>query len=73
MDEVRVKVHRPCTSGGRRVTVRRDGCDVFVGLAHSDHDLVVFLERMGLADPDLALDDPQVVDWEGAAPHQWLP
>ncbi|MEU8718226.1 hypothetical protein [Streptomyces sp. NPDC048663] len=73
MGEVLVTVHRPCASGGRRVTVRRDGCDVFVGLAHSDHDLVVFLECAGLADPELALDDPRLVGWEGAPPHHWLP
>lgn len=31
------------TTGGRRVTLRRAGRDEILGLAHSDHGLVVFL------------------------------
>ncbi|WP_406016324.1 hypothetical protein OG520_39100 [Streptomyces sp. NBC_00984] len=31
------------------------------GPAHSDHDLVVFLEAAGIHDPDTTLDDP----------HEW--
>ncbi|MFF3138821.1 hypothetical protein [Streptomyces mirabilis] len=35
-------------------------------LAHSDHDLVVFLEAGGVVDPENVLDDPQLVQWWGA-------
>ncbi|MGW7197658.1 hypothetical protein [Streptomyces chryseus] len=67
-------VHRPSDSGGRRVTVHRSGWDEILGTAHRDHDLVVFLEGAGVAEPDAILDDPQWVDgtstvsWTGA----WL-
>jgi hypothetical protein len=66
-----IVVHRPSKSGGRRVSVRRGGQDKILGLAHSDHDLVVFLEGAGLSDPDELLDDPHWVEWRGGRPHQW--
>lgn len=64
-----IVVHRPSASGGRRVTVRGE----IVGLAHSDGDLVVFLERVGLPDADLngLLDDPRWVEWRGGRAHEW--
>ncbi|WP_093802144.1 hypothetical protein [Streptomyces sp. Wb2n-11] len=64
-------VHRPSASGGRRVSVRRDGRDKALGLAHPDHDLVVFLEAAGVPDPEAAMDDPRRVEWRGGHPHQW--
>jgi hypothetical protein len=66
-----IVVHRPSASGGRRVTVRRIGRDEILGLAHSDHDLVVFLEAAGLLDPDRIIDDLQWVEWRGGRAHQW--
>jgi hypothetical protein len=66
-----IVVHRPSSSGGRRVSVRRGGRDVDLGLAHSDHDLIVFLEAAGLLDPDEILDDPGRVEWRGGPPHEW--
>jgi hypothetical protein len=60
-------VHRPSETGGRRVTVR----DRIIGLAHSDHDLVVFLEGAGLDDPEGVLDDPMWVEWRGGRAHEW--
>ncbi|MGW7266192.1 hypothetical protein [Streptomyces sp. NPDC054842] len=71
MAETLIVVHRPSSSGGRRVSVRRDGRDVDLGLAHSDHDLIVFLEAAGLLDPDEILDDPERVEWRGGLPHEW--
>jgi hypothetical protein len=62
-----IVVHRPSPTGGRRVIIR----DVIVGLAHSDHDLVVFLEAAGLTDPDQLLDDDRWVEWRGGGPHDW--
>jgi len=48
----------------------RHGRDEILGLAHSDHDLVVFLEAAGVSDPDKVLDDPRWVEWRGGRPHQ---
>ncbi|MCF3960441.1 hypothetical protein [Streptomyces fuscigenes] len=67
MADVPIVVHRPSATGGRRVTIR----DRIVGLAHSDHDLIVFLEAAGLLDPEGLLDDPAWVEWRGARPHHW--
>ncbi|NUK02345.1 hypothetical protein HRW23_25955 [Streptomyces lunaelactis] len=47
--------HRP------RAAVRRHGRNEILGLAHSDHDLVVFLEAAGILDPERITDDPQWV------------
>ncbi|MGX1887385.1 hypothetical protein [Streptomyces sp. NPDC055287] len=66
-----IVVHPPSASGGRRVTVHRHGRDEPLGLAHSDHDLVVFLEGAGLLDAETLLDDPHWVEWHGGHAHQW--
>jgi hypothetical protein len=58
-------------SGGRRVTRRRGGREETLGFAHSDHDLIVFLEAAGVADPEAALDDPCRVHWQGGQAHHW--
>ncbi|MET9720491.1 hypothetical protein ABZZ46_34520 [Streptomyces rochei] len=71
MSSVAIVVGRPCASGGRRVLLRRGGHEKVLGLAHSDHDVVVFLEAAGIGDADAALDDPQCVQWQGAPAHQW--
>lgn len=66
-------VHRLSPSGGRRVTMRRNERDEILGLAHSDHDLIVFLEQTGILDPEPLLDDPVWVEWRGGRAHQWDP
>ncbi|MFB7191398.1 hypothetical protein ACFCZT_40275 [Streptomyces sp. NPDC056230] len=71
MTSAPIVVHRPSTSGGQRVTVRRGGRDEFLGTAYSDHDLVVFLEGAGVADPEAILDDPQWVEWRGGHAHEF--
>ncbi|MEW1693432.1 hypothetical protein ACIQOF_37520 [Streptomyces sp. NPDC091265] len=63
--------HRPSPSGARLVTVHIDGRDERLGLAHSDHDVIVFLADAGMADPERALDTPALVEWQGAAAHQY--
>ncbi|WP_406396826.1 hypothetical protein [Streptomyces uncialis] len=55
------------------IVVHRHGRDEILGLAFSDHDLVVFLEAAGITDPELVLDDPGWVEWRGADAHQWAP
>ncbi|WP_411093517.1 hypothetical protein [Streptomyces sp. 049-1] len=64
-------VHRPSVSGGRRVSVHRHGRDEILGTAHSDHDLVVFLEGAGIEDPDAVLDDQRWVEWRGGPAHEF--
>ncbi|MFC9891929.1 hypothetical protein [Streptomyces pilosus] len=71
MTNVPIVVHRPSLSGGRRVTVHRHGRDEILGTAYSDHDLVAFLERAGMADPDDLLDQPQWVEWRDGAAHDF--
>ncbi|MFJ2262998.1 hypothetical protein ACIOKD_32630 [Streptomyces sp. NPDC087844] len=66
-----IVVHRPAVSGGRRVSVHRDGRAEILGLAHSDNDLIVFLEAAGLSSPAELLDDPGWVEWRGGRPHEW--
>ncbi|MFJ4908528.1 hypothetical protein ACIQCR_16890 [Streptomyces sp. NPDC093249] len=66
-----ITVHRPSPSGGRRVTVHRAGRDEILGLAHSDHDLAVFLEAAGILDPESVIDDPSWVEWRGGRAHVW--
>ncbi|MFB6772680.1 hypothetical protein [Streptomyces sp. NPDC056337] len=71
MTSAPVVVHRPSGSGGREVTLRRDGHDVFLGTAHSDHDLVVFLQNAGIAEPADLLDWPECVEWRDGAAHDF--
>ncbi|GGS10101.1 hypothetical protein GCM10010252_56530 [Streptomyces aureoverticillatus] len=71
MTSAPIVVHRPSLSGGRRVTVHSSGRDETLGTAYSDHDLVVFLEGVGIADPEAILDDPQWVEWRDGPAHQF--
>ncbi|MEU5839177.1 hypothetical protein ABZ820_36720 [Streptomyces diacarni] len=61
----------PPGSGGRRATVHAQGRDDILGAAHSDHDLVVFLEDAEINDPDSIRDDPEWVEWRGGRAHDW--
>ncbi|WTL50062.1 hypothetical protein OG310_33645 [Streptomyces sp. NBC_01497] len=54
-----IVVHPPSSTGGLRVTARGE----VLGLAHSDVDLLVFLEGAGLPDAEELLDDPEWVEW----------
>ncbi|AWW41777.1 MULTISPECIES: hypothetical protein [Streptomyces] len=71
MTSAPIVVHRPSSTGGRRVTVHRHGRDEILGTAYSDHDLVVFLEGAGIADPETILEDPQWVEWRGGHAHEF--
>ncbi|MFE9856268.1 hypothetical protein [Streptomyces sp. NPDC005780] len=66
-----IVIHRPTPSGARLVTVHIAGREERLGLAHSDHDVIVFLADAGLADPARALDTPSLVEWQGAAAHDF--
>ncbi|GCB51365.1 hypothetical protein [Streptomyces sp. NL15-2K] len=71
MTSAPIIVHRPVGTGGRRVTVHRQGRDEVLGTAYSDHDLVVFLEGAGIADPEAIMDDPQWVERRGGPAHEF--
>ncbi len=47
------------------------GQDEILGTAYSHHDLVVFLEGTGVADPEAILDDPRWVEWGGGHAHEF--
>lgn len=57
---------------GRWVVIRFRGVDTVLGVAFSDADLVEFLRRMELPDPDeLGLGDFEVIAWQGGRPHRY--
>ncbi|MFE7752961.1 hypothetical protein [Streptomyces sp. NPDC057428] len=71
MAKAPIVIHSPGPSGGRLVTVHVNGRESRLGVAHSDQELIVFLDNAGLEDPERALDSRALVAWEGAAAHQY--
>lgn len=66
---IRVIVHPPSPTGGRRVRV--DG--EILGLAHNVVDVAEFLRRAGLEiDPAEVAESPWI-DWRGAGSERWGP
>ncbi|GAA0347011.1 hypothetical protein [Streptomyces blastmyceticus] len=53
------------------MTARRGGVEQPIGRAYRDADLVEFMRRIGVQDPELLLDDPETVEWLTDPPHQW--
>ncbi|MET8450015.1 hypothetical protein [Streptomyces sp. NPDC005209] len=66
---IRVIVHPPSPTGGRRVRV--DG--EILGLAHNMADLVEFLRRAGLELDAAAAAEAPWIDWRGVGPDRWGP
>ncbi|MFJ1973899.1 hypothetical protein ACIO93_35215 [Streptomyces sp. NPDC087903] len=66
---IRVVVHAPTPTGGRRVRVNGES----LGLAYGLRDVAEFLRRAGL-EIDLA-EVAQVpwIDWRGGGPEHWGP
>jgi hypothetical protein len=72
MDRAPIVVHRISPSGGRRVVIRISGVDTVLGMAYSDRDLIEFLRRIEVPDPDeLVLGDSEVIAWQGGRPHEY--
>ncbi|MFD3697020.1 hypothetical protein ACFWUZ_12845 [Streptomyces sp. NPDC058646] len=71
MHHAPVVVHRIFPSGGRQVTLRTGSGAESLGLAHSDEDVIEFLRRAGLPDPDEVVlgDVVQLLEWESDEPH----
>lgn len=60
-----IVVYPPAATGGRRV---RAGGEI-LGTAYNPGDLVEFLRRAGLDDPNLT--DPGLIEWRGGGPDVW--
>ncbi len=72
MEHAPILVHRISPTGGRRVAIRIHGIDTVLGIAHSDRDLIEFLRRIDIPDPDeLVLGDSEVIAWQGGRPHEY--
>lgn len=70
MEYAPILVHRISPSGGRRVVIRVRGIDTVLGVAYSDRDLIEFLRRIDIPDPDdLVHGDSEVIAWQGGKPH----
>ncbi|MFG2873441.1 hypothetical protein ACGFYU_00150 [Streptomyces sp. NPDC048337] len=70
MHHAPVVVHRIFPSGGRQVTLRTAGGEESLGVARSDEDVIEFLRRAGLPDPDEAvLGGGKLVEWDSDTPH----
>ncbi|MDT3395217.1 hypothetical protein RKE29_00880 [Streptomyces sp. B1866] len=63
-----VIVHPPSATGGRRVTIHGQA----VGLAYGPGDVAEFLRRAGVPE-DVALDDPELIEWRGGDQDVWEP
>jgi hypothetical protein len=74
MDHAPIVVHRISPSGGRRVTIRVQGIDTVLGVAYGDGDVIEFLRRVEVPDPDdLVLGDSTLIEWQGDDPHVYEP
>ncbi|MFV5997598.1 hypothetical protein ACNPQM_35710 [Streptomyces sp. NPDC056231] len=51
--------------------MQRDGRVQILGLARSDHDVIVFLEAAGLDDSERILDSLGWVEWPGGRAHRY--
>ncbi|GAA0319110.1 hypothetical protein GCM10010302_67830 [Streptomyces polychromogenes] len=71
MEHAPIVVHRVSPSGGRRVSLRARGRETVLGLAHSDPDVIEFLRRAEVPDPDEVVlgGPPSTIEWQGDAPH----
>ncbi|MCX4801803.1 hypothetical protein OG594_09080 [Streptomyces sp. NBC_01214] len=74
MEHAPILVHRISPTGGRRVVIRIHGVDTVLGVAYSDADLIEFLRRIDLPDPeDMVHGDSSAIAWQGGQPHVYQP
>ncbi|GGV84907.1 hypothetical protein GCM10010228_63490 [Streptomyces massasporeus] len=60
-------VQPPATDGGRLVTIRGER----MGVAYSLFDVLDLLHREGLPTADTAVDDTELIEWQGGGPYDW--
>ncbi|MFE2549376.1 hypothetical protein ACFXGI_12625 [Streptomyces sp. NPDC059355] len=72
MHHTPILVHPIAPAGGRRVSLRAEGRDTVLGLAFEDSDVIEFLRRAGVPDPDdMVLGGSELVEWQGDEPHTY--
>ncbi|MGP4007969.1 hypothetical protein [Streptomyces sp. 4N124] len=64
---IRVIVHPPSPTGGRRVRVNGE----ILGLAHNVADVAEFLRRAGLEIDPAEVAGVPWIDWCGVGPERW--
>ncbi|MER6776009.1 MULTISPECIES: hypothetical protein [unclassified Streptomyces] len=70
MHHTPILVHPIAPAGGRRVSLRAGGRDTVLGLAFDDADVIEFLRRAEVPDPDdTVLGGSELVEWQGDEPH----
>lgn len=70
MHHAPVVVHRIFPSGGRQVTLRTAGGEESLGVARSDEDVIEFLRRAGMPDPDdVVFGGSELLEWDSDDPH----
>ncbi|MFJ5730645.1 hypothetical protein [Streptomyces paradoxus] len=62
-----VVVQPPATDGGRLVTIHGER----MGVAYSLFDVLDLLHREGLPTTDTAIDDTELIEWQGGGPYDW--
>ncbi|MFB8247177.1 hypothetical protein ACFY3O_04330 [Streptomyces sp. NPDC001046] len=62
-----VVVQPPATDGGRLVTIRGED----KGVAYSLFDVLDLVHREGLPTTDTAVDDTELIEWQGGGPYDW--
>ncbi|MCX5149497.1 hypothetical protein OHB36_22415 [Streptomyces sp. NBC_00320] len=72
MHHAPILVHPIAPAGGRRVSLRAGGQDTVLGMAFNDADVIEFLRRAGVPDPDdVVLGGSALVEWQGDEPHTY--
>ncbi|MFD3557940.1 hypothetical protein ACFWWA_38460 [Streptomyces goshikiensis] len=72
MEHAPILVHRISPADGRQVVIRIRGVETVLGVAYSDADLIEFLRRIEIPDPDeLVLGDSEVIAWRGGRLHRY--
>ncbi|MFI6001456.1 hypothetical protein ACIA98_13690 [Streptomyces sp. NPDC051366] len=72
MHHAPILVHPIAPAGGRRVSLRADGQDTVLGMAYNDADVIEFLRRAGVPDPDeVVLGGSALVEWQGDEPRTY--
>ncbi|MET9395679.1 hypothetical protein ABZY20_35590 [Streptomyces sp. NPDC006624] len=64
-----VIVQPPAPDGGRLVTIHGER----MGVAYSLFDVLDLLHREGLPTADTAVDDSELIEWQGGGPYDWNP